>query len=139
MGALACTGLATVGSLTCTGSVQVNGNLFVSGYLNPAAVCWASGKISSTGGTLSSVGASGGFTCTRASGFATGVWHIVFNTAHPIGNGNYSVFLTAQSPAAIAIVRGTTVVPTSTSFDIILESSTFSYIDESFYFMVMDW
>ena len=138
VGLMACTGLATVGSFQCNGTATTTGNLTVGGVLNPSALVWASGKISSTGAILTSQGGST-FTCARSAGSPIGVFHITFLTAHPSGGGNYTIHLATQYPAVSAMIRSTTVVQTSTGFDVILSGSTWAYVDAVFYFTVMNW
>ena len=135
---MACTGLATVGSLQCNANATITGNMTVGGVMNSDALFWASGKISSTGTILSAQGGSG-FTCVRSAGSPSGDFHIRFLTAHPSGGGNYTIHLATQYLAVLAMIRSTTVVQTSMGFDVILSSSTWAYVDAEFYFTVMKW
>ena len=64
--------------------------------------------------------------------------HRIFDR-HPSGGGNYTIQLTTQYPAISAMVRSTTVVQTSTGFDVILNNSAWAYVDAAFYFTVMNW
>ena len=136
MGVLTCAGLATVGSLTCNGTALVKGDLTVNGNLNNDCYCWAAGKISSTGSPFTINGGSA-WTCARASGQPTGVFRITFTNAHPLGSGNYTIFVTSQG--AISYVRYPTNAPTSTYFEVILYSTQFALLDAAFSFMVMNW
>ena len=72
-------------------------------------------------------------------GFATGVFHITFLNAHPSGGGNYTIHLASQYPAVSAVIRSSGVTQTSTGFDVILQNSSFAYVDAAFYFTVMNW
>ena len=135
MGSLTCTGLATVGSIQCNGDATITGNLTVNANLNPDALIWVSGKISGTGLTLTSGGIT--FTSSRSTGNAAGVYRITFSQSHPLGNGNYTVFVSAQG--GYVYVRTVTAPPTSSYFEIVSYTTAGVLLDAPISFMVMNW
>ena len=154
MGALACTGLATVGSMACTalatvgsfqcnvdalvkGLLTVNGNIWVNGQLNPDSLIWVGGRVYGAGVSITSTTFAGSWSVARSPGQATGYFHINFTEAHPLGNGTYSVFVTGIG--GNAYVRATTSPPTSTYFEVCTTTPTGVVADVSFSFMVMNW
>ena len=143
MGVLTCTGLATVGSLQCNSpalfkdNLTVNGNINVLGTINADAIAWVGGRVYGAGVSITTTTNVNSWTLARSTGQSTGYFRITFSSAHPIGNGNYSVFVTGLG--GNAYVRATTAPPTSTYFEVVTTTPTGVSADVSFSFMVMNW
>jgi hypothetical protein len=133
-GTLTC-GDITADNLLGNAAIQIQNyiNTSISNY-NPF---WVSGRVNGT--TLQILKSNGkyGFTVTRPSGFATGVYRIAFNTATP--DANYVISLAQLGIGNVKVWESTDVagrLPTTSSFHVVTSNSTWTLTNYDFYFSV---
>ena len=102
---------AVTGTLTSSGLITANAGLTVTGNANIPGYTFASGYVGAFGANVTSTGR----VTWTASMTSTGLYLITFASAHPLG-ANYIVHVTSQG--GTAAVRGSTYVPTSTTFGV---------------------
>ena len=94
---------------------------------------WVAGKVDGT--TLEILACKGrvGFSVSRDSGYAKGIYRIAFDQAHPDGS-HYVIQLTAQAYDH-KVWQNSEKLPTSTGFHVVLSEG--GLVDQDFYFSVL--
>ena len=103
----------TLGTCTMPHNLSVLGNVTVNGTISASNSnpFWIAGKVD--GASLSILSSSGryGFTVTRATGYASGIFYISFGN-NPYKDANYAINVTAQGFSKI----WESIIPTTTGF-----------------------
>jgi hypothetical protein len=121
--------LVITGNLTVQGSTSISG-----GSSNPF---WVAGRVNGTNLSILKSNGRYGFTVTRPSGFATGVYRIAFSTPTP--DANYVISVAILGTGTAKVWESTDAagrIPTTTSFHVVSMNQSFGVANFDFYFSV---
>ena len=121
-------------NVVMTSDLRVNGEIYLNSFTKIYTPFQYAGKIDGANLNIMKSAGRKTFTVERASGYATGVFKIIF--AEPMPDTNYIVIMTPQRWANFAITWNTR-PPTVNDFHAVIYTTSNALADSIFHFTVM--